>query len=61
MQIVIYLFKNKNMKKIILLIMIVALTQSCVTTYRHCPTNDKDYFRKMEGLKKQHYKFNQAY
>jgi len=52
--------KIKNMKKIIVLISLIMFIQSCViTTYRHCPTNDKDYFRKMEGIKKQHYKFNQ--
>ena len=49
------------MKKILFAMIVILLMQSCITEYRSCPTNDKRYFQKMEGAKKQHYKFNKPY
>jgi hypothetical protein len=49
------------MKKILFAMIVILLMQSCITEYHSCPTNDKHYFQKMEGSKKQHYKFNKPY
>lgn len=49
------------MKKILFIVIIMLSLQSCVTEYRNCPTNDKRYFQKLEGVKKEHRKFNKPY
>lgn len=49
------------MKKILFLFIVLGLMQSCVSEYRSCPSNDKNYFYKQNGVSKPKPKFNKPY